>query len=167
MWPDLHGTANLVMVTEEILTGKLHFLYSELQQYVRHKKQLIFQRVRTFSHSTKLSKTSDLDHLTESLQAEEIPKRDKTLITYSCRTSSLKGYLRYKMITSRTVSSEAQVNNFILKKSYVPFLRYSSFCIFNHPMIYQICNIIISISAWARVDFWIYLLNHNSLYHQT
>ena len=29
------------MVTEEILNGKLHFLYSELQQYVRHKKQLI------------------------------------------------------------------------------------------------------------------------------
>ena len=108
-----------------------------------------FQRVRTFSHSTKLSKTSDLDHLTESLQAEEIPKRATTLITYSCRTSSLKGYLCYKMITSWTVSSEAQVNNFILKKSYVPFLRYSSLCIFNHPMIYQICNII-SISAWAR-----------------
>ena len=40
-----------------------------------------FQRVRTFSHSTKLSKTSDLDHLTVSLQAEEIPKRATTLIT--------------------------------------------------------------------------------------
>ena len=56
-------------------------------------------------------------------------------------TFNIKGNLHYKTITSQTVSSEAQVKNFlILRKSYVLFLRYSSFCIFNHPMIYQICH---------------------------
>ena len=53
------------------------------------------------------------------------------------------------------------------RKSYVPFSRYSSFCIFNHSMIYQICDVMMSISAWGRVHFWIYLLNNNSLSHQT
>ena len=42
-----------------------------------------------------------------------------------------------------------------------------SFCIFNHPMIYQICDVILSISTWDRLHFWIYLLNHHSLTHQT
>ena len=56
-----------------------------------------------------------------------------------------KGYLHYKTIISQNVSSEAQINNFfILCKSYVLF---SSFCIFNHHMIYQICGTMISISA--------------------
>ena len=78
-----------------------------------------------------------------------------------------KDYLRYKT-TSQSVSSEAQVNNFIIsKKSSVLFSRYSSFCIFNHPMIYQICYVMVSISTWDRVHFWIFLLNHNSLSHQT
>ena len=45
---------------------------------------------------------------------------------------------------------------------YVPFSRYSSFYIFNHPMIYQICNAMISISTQD-----IYLLNHNLLSQQT
>ena len=43
-------------------------------------------------------------------------------------------------------------------KIFYLFSRYSSFCIFNCPMIYQI---------WDRKHFWIYLLNHNSLSHQT
>ena len=42
-----------------------------------------------------------------------------------------------------------------------------SFYIFNYPMIYQICDVMMSISKWDRVHFWIYLLNHNSLSHQT
>ena len=58
---------------------------------------------------------------------------------------TIKGYLRYKMITSQNVPSEAQIKNFV--KNYVPFLRYSSFCIFNHPMIYQICDVMMSIST--------------------
>ena len=38
---------------------------------------------------------------------------------------------------------------------------------FNHPMIYRICDVTISISTWDKVHFWIYLLNHNSWSHQT
>ena len=77
-------------------------------------------------------------------------------------------YLRYWTITLQNVTSEAQVRNlFIFQKSYVPFLRYSSFCIFNHPMIYQICDVMMNISTQDRVHFCIYLLNHNSLSHQT
>ena len=53
---------------------------------------------------------------------------------------------------------------FILYKSYALF---SSFCIFNHVTIYQIHNDMISISTWDWVHFWIYLLNQNSLGHQT
>ena len=49
----------------------------------------------------------------------------------------------------------------------VPFSRYSSFCTFNHPMIYQTCDVMMSISTQDRVHFSIYLLNHNSLSHQT
>ena len=41
------------------------------------------------------------------------------------------------------------------------------FCVFNHPMIYQIFDIMMSISTWDRVHFWIYLLSHDSLSHQT
>ena len=79
----------------------------------------------------------------------------------------LKGYLHYKTITSQNVLSEAQVKNiFILWKYYALFSRYSSFCIFNHRMIYQICDVI-SIITWDRVHFWIYLLNHNSISHHT
>ena len=49
----------------------------------------------------------------------------------------------------------------------VMFSRVSSFCIFTHPMIYQICDVMMSLSTWERVHFWIYLLNHDSLSHQT
>ena len=31
----------------------------------------------------------------------------------------------------------------------------------------QICDVVMSINTWDRVHFWIYLLNHNSLTHQT
>ena len=34
-------------------------------------------------------------------------------------------------------------------------------------MIYQICDAIMSLSTWDTVHFWIYLLNCNSLTHQT
>ena len=52
-------------------------------------------------------------------------------------------------------------------QSYVLFSRYSSFRIFNHLMIYQICEVIMSISIWDRVHFWVYLFNRNSLSHHT
>ena len=55
---------------------------------------------------------------------------------------------------------------FISLKSYVTLSTYSSFCISNDPMIYQICDVMISISTWDRVNFWIFFLNHNSLSHQ-
>ena len=77
---------------------------------------------------------------------------------------NIKSYFRYKTITSQNVPSEAQIKNFFIsQKNYVPFSRYSSFCILNHPMIYQICDVTMSISAWNKVHFWIYLLNHTQL----
>ena len=80
-----------------------------------------------------------------------------------------KGYLHYKKITSQDVPSEVQVKIFFLfhRKKYIPFSRYSIFCIFNHPMINQICDLMMTISTWDRKYFWIYLLNHNSLTYQT
>ena len=35
------------------------------------------------------------------------------------------------------------------------------FLIFNHPIIYQVCDVMMSISTWDRVNVWIYLLNLN------
>ena len=72
----------------------------------------------------------------------------------------LKGYLRYKTITSQNMSNWGNV----LFHSYVRFSRHSSFFISNHPMIYQICDVMMSTSIWERVHLWIYLLN--SLSHQ-
>ena len=61
---------------------------------------------------------------------------------------SFKGYLRYKTIISQNVSSEAQIKNFFIsQKNYVLFSRYSSFCIFSHPMIYRNCDVTMSIST--------------------
>ena len=78
-----------------------------------------------------------------------------------------KDYAHYKTITSQNVLSEAQIKSFfILWKSYVPFLRYSSFCIFNHLMIYQICEVMMSISTWEGAFlniFWTTTHNVNIL----
>ena len=79
-----------------------------------------------------------------------------------------KDYVHYKTIISQNELFEAQVKNFFISwKGYVPFSRYSSFCIFNHLMIYQICEVMMSISTWDRAHSGIYLLNHNSLSHNT
>ena len=79
----------------------------------------------------------------------------------------LKGYVRYKNNNFQNVACEAQVKNFLLRTCYVPLSRYSSFCIFNNPMIYQICDVMMSIITWDRVHYWIYLLYHNWLSNQT
>ena len=52
------------------------------------------------------------------------------------------------------MSSEAHVNNFFIsQKIYAPFLRYLSFCIFNHPVIYQICDVMMNISTFFNISF--------------
>ena len=78
-------------------------------------------------------------------------------------------YLRCKTITSQNVPSKAQIKNFFIsQKNYVLFSRYSSFCIFNHSMIYQINDVtMMSISTWDKVHFLIYLLNDKSWSLQT
>ena len=79
----------------------------------------------------------------------------------------LKGYFQCKTVTSQNVSSEAQVKNFLFRRNVMFLSRgIQFFCIFNHPVIYQICDVVMSISTWDRAHFWIYLLNHNSLSHQ-
>ena len=42
---------------------------------------------------------------------------------------------------------------FLFDKKIVPFSKYASFCIFNHPMIYQICDVVMSIGTQDRVLF--------------
>ena len=81
----------------------------------------------------------------------------------------LKGYSHCKTIAPQNVSAEEAAVNifFYFIESYVTFSRYAIFCVFNHPRIYQICNVIISINKWDNVLFWIYLLNYNLLIHQT
>ena len=84
------------------------------------------------------------------------------------KIKALKGYRRYKTITSQNAPSKAQIKNFFIsKKNYVPFSRYSSFCIFHHAMIYQISDVTMSISTWDKVHLWIYHLNHKSWSHET
>ena len=75
-----------------------------------------------------------------------------------------KGYLCYKTITSQSGSFEAQIKNFISWKSYGPFARYSNFCILNLPMIYQICDVLMSISTWDRVHLYIYIYIYTHTY---
>ena len=44
--------------------------------------------------------------------------------------------------------SFARINNFVISyKGYILPSRYSSFCIFNHSMIYQIFEVMMSIST--------------------
>ena len=57
--------------------------------------------------------------------------------------------------------------NIFLFRGKVMFHSQESFCVFNDPMIYQVCDVMMSISTWNRVHFRIYLLNRNLLSHQT
>ena len=61
------------------------------------------------------------------------------------------GYLYYKTITSQDVPSKAQIKNFLYGRRIVSFSRYSRFCIFNHQMIYQICDVTVSISRISHI----------------
>ena len=72
------------------------------------------------------------------------------------------------------MSSEAQVKNFLIsQKSYVPFSKYSSLFSSQNIQVFLTipwftkCVVMMSISTWDRKHFWKYLLNHNSLSHQT
>ena len=57
------------------------------------------------------------------------------ITSLTMKKKPVKGHLRSKTISSQNVSYEAMVKNFfILKKIFVSFSRYSSFCIFDHPI---------------------------------
>ena len=75
-----------------------------------------------------------------------------------------KCYLCYKTITSQDVSSDAQIKNFVyFVKKLFPFTRELSFCI---PWFSKSVTLL-----WVLVHdigfIFEYLLNHNSLNHQT
>ena len=62
-------------------------------------------------------------------------------------TDWVKGYLHYKTITSQNVSLEAQVKTFYFVENLCSVLKiFLSFHIFNHHMIYHICDVTMSIS---------------------
>ena len=54
------------------------------------------------------------------------------------------GYVRHKRITFQNLPSQVQVKNFFILYKHVPFSRYYSFCVFNHLMINQICDVMMS-----------------------
>ena len=56
---------------------------------------------------------------------------------------------------------------FYFKEHLCSILEIFTFLHFNHSMIYYICDVMMSIRTWDSLLFWIYLLNHNSLNHQT
>ena len=130
-----------------------------------------YQHWNTANTSLRIYLLFENDHKSTQTRCEVCSNSAKCTTTIDFRLTSvffIKGYLRYKTITSQIVPSEAQIRIFFIsQKNFVPFSRYSSFCIFNHHMIYQICDVTVSISTWDKVRFWIYLLNYNSWSHQT
>ena len=74
---------------------------------------------------------------------------------------TIKGQLRYKTITSQNVLFEAQVKSFFISyESYVRFSRYSIFWIFNYPRIYQICDVMMSISTRCIFEYIFWTTTH-------
>ena len=64
--------------------------------------------------------------------------------------------------------SEAQVKIFLFHSKFMFCSRdIQVFLFYNYTMIYQIFDVMINISIWGRVHFWVYCLNYNSLTHQT
>ena len=48
MWPNLHFPADLVTFSEEMLNGKLHFLWSEIFHVLRDRRQISFVAMSEF-----------------------------------------------------------------------------------------------------------------------
>ena len=46
-------------------------------------------------------------------------------------------------------------------------IKIQTICIFNHHMIYQICDVMMNITTIGRVHSFTYLLSHDSLSHLT
>ena len=64
--------------------------------------------------------------------------------------------------------SEAQVNFFLFHSKFMFCSQdIQVFLFYNYTMIYQIFDVMISISIWGRLHFWVYCLNYNSLTLQT
>ena len=58
------------------------------------------------------------------------------------------GDLRYKTITSQNVPSKVQIKNFFyFVEKLCVVLKIFKFCIFNHPMMYRVSDVTMSISA--------------------
>ena len=109
-------------------------------------KKWLLQKVTALTTSYSPEKTVRQKFLSEKIGMLQINNWFKDMNL--SKTELFKGYLRYKMITFQNVPFEAQITNFFIsQKNYVPFSRYSSFCIFNNPVIYQICDVTMSIST--------------------
>ena len=65
-----------------------------------------------------------------------------------------KGYLYYKIQILKMCHLRHKLRILLFRRKVV-FRRYSSFCIFNHPMMYQSFDVIMSISTWDKMHFWI------------
>ena len=64
----------------------------------------------------------------------------------------VKGYLRYKTITSQNVPSKAQIKNFLFRRKIM--FRSQDIQVFVFlTMIYQISDVTMSISTWDKVHF--------------
>ena len=73
--------------------------------------------------------------------------------------------LRHKTIASQNAPSEVLIKKcfYFPEKSHVSFLRFSIFCILKNLMNFQICDVIMSVSTWENVHFWINIWNHSLL----
>ena len=79
-------------------------------------------------------------------------------LTNLCKRMTLKGYLRYKMITFQNVSSEAQVRIFLFHRKVmfrsqdvIPWFTKSGMSWW------------VLVYTWDMVHFWIYFLRNNTL----
>ena len=109
-----------------------------------------YQHKRRYQYTTTTTGTSKEEDITIPLLlvlVQNLNKYSKQIYFCQLFILSIKGYVRYKTITSQNVPSKVQIKNFFISwKNYVPLSRFSSFCIFNHSMIYQISDVTISIS---------------------
>ena len=71
----------------------------------------------------------------------------KTMLMKMVQLQIFKGYPLYKTITSQIVSCEVQIKNFYFVEKSCSALKIFKFRIFSHPMIYRICDVMMSIST--------------------